>query len=214
MNKFFAMLVAMALILSVLASPVWAAGGKVRSDKAEGPAGTTGEGKVETNRGSAAGKNFQTPETLTKEEIAHIAYIREEEKLARDFYLTLYQSYETTIFASISESEQRHMDAMKRLIDKYGLEDPVEDDTVGKFTNSVFAELYKELVGRGEMNYCKALQVGIDIEILDIEDIDNALLEVEAKDVTRVFNNLLSGSYNHLNAFTSQYQANNCKPEF
>ena len=32
-----------------------------------------------------------------------------------------------------SESEQRHMDALKRRIYKYGLEDPVEDDTVGVF---------------------------------------------------------------------------------
>ena len=214
MKKYFSMLVSMALILSVLVSPVWAAGGKVRSDKAEGPAGTTGEGKVGANRGSSAGTNSQDSKTLTDEKVFHITYIREEEKLARDVYLTLYQSYEAAIFANISESEQRHMDAVKGLIDKYELTDPVINDNVGEFTNPYFSELYSKLVTRGQTSYCDALQVGIDIEVLDIEDIDNALLEVEAKDVTRVFNNLLSGSYNHLNAFTSQYQANNCKPEF
>jgi hypothetical protein len=211
MKKYFAMLVSMALILSVLVSPVWAAGGKVRSDKAEGPAGTEGGGKVQTSRGIAAGNNSQSLDTLTPLEINHITYMREEEKLARDVYLTLYELYQAPIFDNISESEQRHMDALKRLIDKHELEDPVADDAVGNFTNPVFAQLYLDLVNKGKMSYCHALQVGIDIELLDIEDIEYALPDIEARDVNRVSNNLLNGSYNHLNAFTSQYEANNCE---
>ena len=62
---------------------------------------------------------------------------------------------------------------MKRLIDKYGLEDPVTNDEIGMFTNPVFTDLYKDLVENGETSYCDALQVGIDIEVLDIEDIEN-----------------------------------------
>lgn len=140
--------------------------------------------------------------------------MREEEKLARDVYFTLYDECQASIFLNISESEQRHMDALKRLIVKYGLKDPVVKDDVGEFTNPVFSELYFELVTKRmaeEADYCDALQVGIDIEVLDIEDIELALTEVEAQDVNRVLNNLLNGSYNHLNAFTSQYKANNCE---
>jgi hypothetical protein len=204
MKKYFAMLVSLAIILSVSVSPAWSAGGKVRSDKAEGPAGITGDGKVEANRGSAAGQNILYFETLTQEEINHITYLREEEKLARDVYLTLYEVYEAPIFVNISESEKRHMDAVKGLIDEYGLEDPVEDDSIGKFTNQFFTQLYEDLVGKGEISFCEALQVGIDIEKLDIEDIEIALNDIAAQDVSRVLNNLLNGSYNHLNAFTSQ----------
>ena len=159
-------------------------------------------------KGPATGKNRQSPVTLTGEEIGHITYMREEEKLARDVYLTLYESYQVPIFDNISESEQRHMDAIKRLIDKYGLEDPVANDAVGEFTNPVFTNLYNDLVDKGEMSYCEALQVGIEIEDLDIDDIEIALKDVVAADVIRVLNNLLSGSYNHLNAFTSRYEAN------
>jgi hypothetical protein len=212
MRKYFTMLVSVVFILSVLVFPVWAAGGKVRSDKAEGPAGITGVGKVEASRGAATGENIQASETLKQGEIDHITYLREEEKLARDVYLTLYRLYEEPIFANISESEQRHMDALKRLIDKYGLEDPVVDDTVGKFTNPDFTGLYETLVGEGETSYCDALQVGIDIENLDIEDIESMLIDVETQDVNRVLNNLLNGSYNHLNAFTSRYEAAGCVP--
>jgi len=168
-------------------------------------------------KGPGAGKNGQSLGTLTDTEISHITYIREEEKLARDVYLTLYDLYQAPIFANISESEQRHMDALKNLIDKHGLIDPVADDSIGAFTNSHIDDLYDTLVKRGVMSYCYALQVGIDIEVIDIADIESALNEedeVVAKDVTRVFNNLLNGSYNHLNAFTSQYESNNCKEEF
>jgi hypothetical protein len=158
-------------------------------------------------QGPAGGKNGQSPGTLTVEEIEHITYMREEEKLARDVYLYLDRIYQAPIFGNISESEQRHMDALARLIDKYGLEDPVIDDTEGVFTNPAFTELYDYLVLRGSEGNCEALQVGIFIEVLDIDDIEYALNDVVAKDVIRVFENLLAGSENHLYAFESQLAA-------
>jgi hypothetical protein len=170
-------------------------------------------------RGPKGGKNGQSLATLTQSEIDSIIYMREEEKLARDVYQTLFDEYGTSIFENIRNSEQRHMDALKNLIIKYGLEDPVQNDTVGEFNNPVFSELYEDLVAAGTESYCGALQVGIDIEELDIADIQDALngdeviAPIEAPDVIRVLNNLLSGSWNHLNAFTSQSDANNCDVE-
>ena len=161
-------------------------------------------------QGPAAGKNGQSQGALTGDEIDQITYMREEEKLARDVYLTLSEEWEAPIFANISVSEQRHMDALLGLIDKYGLLDPVKDLGVGEFpipdtdAETDFNDLYTELVEKGKVSYCDALQVGIEIENLDITDIDLALDEVEAKDVDRVLNNLLDGSYNHLDAFESQ----------
>jgi hypothetical protein len=168
-------------------------------------------------KGPAVGKKGQSLGTLTDEEIHHITYMREEEKLARDVYLTLSEKYQAPIFENISESEQRHMDALERLIEKYGLVDPVEDYTRGVFpdpdtdTDTDFNGLYIEFVGEGEIDYCDALQVGIDIELLDIKDIDNALAEVVAKDVIRVLTNLLNGSWNHYSAFLSRYEAAGCQ---
>lgn len=217
MPKIFTVVVSLALFVGVAVSPVWAVGDKVRGDKATGPAGTTGGGEAEPNRGEAVGPNNQSLDALTDAEIGHITYIREEEKLARDVYLTLYDQYKSQIFANISESEQNHMDAIKGLIDKYGLSDPVQYNTVGMFTNQIFNELYIELVKKGRTNYCEALQVGIDIEVFDIKDIKLALEEVDADDpddvddVEKVFLNLLMGSDNHLNAFENKQEANNCE---
>jgi len=220
MTKTFAMVVSLALIVTVAVSPVWAVGDKVRGEKAAGPAGTTGGGEAEPNRGTTVGPNDQSLGVLTDEEIGHITYIREEEKLARDVYITLYEIYpEATIFQTISESEQRHMDAIKSLIEKHGLEDPVMDYEVGVFPvpetdkETNFNDLYGNLVEQGTKSYCEALKAGIFIEETDIADIEAALNHVTARDVSRVFNNLLSGSYNHWNAFTSHFVSADCPIE-
>ncbi len=144
---------------------------------------------------------------LTEAEEQHILYMREEEKLARDVYLTLYELWDAEIFANISESEQRHMDAIKRLVTMYGLEDSVVDDAVGQFTNPYFVGLYDELVLTGEISLEEALKVGVRIEELDIADLELALLETSKRTVRRVFQNLLNGSYNHLDAFQRAIEA-------
>ena len=51
MKQIFAVLVSMALFVSVAISPVWAGGDKVRGDNSAGPAGDTGGGKTQTTRG-------------------------------------------------------------------------------------------------------------------------------------------------------------------
>lgn len=138
---------------------------------------------------------------LAEAEEQHILYMREEEKLSRDVYLTLYELWGAEVFANISESEQRHMDAVKNLITRYGLVDPVVDDTVGAFSNPNFVVLYDELVAAGEGSLEEALKAGVRIEELDIADLEIALQETSMRTVQRVFQNLLNGSYNHLNAF-------------
>ncbi len=144
---------------------------------------------------------------LTEAEEDHISYMREEEKLARDVYLTLYELWDAEIFANISESEQRHMDAIKRLITRYDLVDPVVNDAIGEFANQDFAALYDELVETGEISLEEALNVGVTIEELDIADLEKAMEETSMRSVRRVFQNLLNGSYNHLDAFQRAIEA-------
>jgi len=143
---------------------------------------------------------------LTEAEEQHILYMREEEKLARDVYLTMYELWVAQIFANISESEQRHMDAIKTLITRYSLVDPVVDDAVGIFTNQDFEILYDELVADGSDSLEEALKVGVRIEELDIADLELALQEASMRTVKRIFQNLLNGSYNHLSAFETNIE--------
>ena len=213
MKKFLATFISLVFIAGLAISPVWAAGDKVRSDKAVGPAGSSGKGKVATKRGNNAGKRIKTPATLSDKEAAWIMLMRQEEKLARDVYLTLYDVFKERIFRNISRSEQRHMNAVLNLIDKFGLEDPIVHDTIGEFPDKDFQSLYESFVKEGSANLCSALQVGIELEELDIDDLDTALEELDDANtsIIRVFNNLLNGSYNHLNAFENCYKRNSCK---
>ena len=61
--------------------------------------------------------------------------------------------------------------------------------------------MYGDLVTAGMVSLPAALQVGIDIEVLDITDLDERA-EGMPSDVVRVFGNLKEGSQNHLEAFT------------
>jgi len=141
-------------------------------------------------------------EELNVSERSGLLYIREEEKLARDVYVLLCEQYALPVFKNISKSEQRHMDAVHNLLDKYSLEDPAED-VPGKFINAHLQELYDQLIIKGSGGRIDALLVGALIEETDILDIQTELDQsVDNQDIKFVYSNLLRGSKNHLKAFT------------
>lgn len=86
---------------------------------------------------------------LSQEEQTALLYLREEEKLAHDVYVTLYEKWGTRVFDNLSSSELRHMESMRSLLDSYGLADPVRNDTIGVFTDSELQALYDSLVAQG-----------------------------------------------------------------
>ncbi|SHE82981.1 hypothetical protein SAMN02745164_01222 [Marinitoga hydrogenitolerans DSM 16785] len=156
-------------------------------------------------------------ETLSSTEINSIMRMREEEKLARDVYLTLYNAWEIQIFYNIAtRAEQLHMDSVKALIDKYDLEDPVKDDTIGIFSDKEMQKLYYDLVTLGTKSEVDALKVGATIEDLDIFDLDLALKEVDNKDIILVYDALIKGSENHMRAFINTLKQYNAyyEPQF
>lgn len=141
---------------------------------------------------------------LTGSEKANILYLYEEEKLAHDIYVEMYGLYGAYIFNNISESEQRHMSALARLISKYEPDNTVLQNGPGIFINKVLQEEYDRLMEKGSLNLTCALKVGVEIEEMDISDIESMLEETDKADIKRVLFNLLDGSYNHLDAFYSQ----------
>ncbi|HPI97598.1 MAG TPA: DUF2202 domain-containing protein [Synergistales bacterium] len=143
-------------------------------------------------------------EELSEDEIQGILLIREEEKLARDVYRFLEETWNLKIFSNISRSEQTHMGEISRLIDKYGLQDPVKDDTPGVFSSPEVSRLYQELIERGKTSELEALKIGATVEELDIADIENILSKADNQDLRIVLLNLVKGSRNHLRSFTRQ----------
>ena len=74
-----------------------------------------GDGICDNTNGQAA------LDPLSDAEAATLTFMREEEKLARDVYLALYDLWSNPVFSMIASSEQKHMDAIKRQLDAYGL---------------------------------------------------------------------------------------------
>ena len=173
--------------------------------------GELGEGPTNQVRIDNPNQDTLQVRQLTDEQKEIIYEIYEEEKLARDVYRTLGDMYpEENTFANIQLSEQTHMDAVRNLCDKHGIEikldsDPGGDET-GVFTISrmqdFYATVYEDFVYPGTGSLLDALNVGIQIETMDIDDLGSALVGMP-KDVVKVFNNLISGSINHLDAFTN-----------
>jgi hypothetical protein len=147
---------------------------------------------------------------LTDDEIYRLTYVREEEKLARDVYLYLLDMWGSRIFRNISMSEQRHMDAIKTLLDRYGIPDPVGlntdppgQDLEGVFFNPELQALYTKLIQDGSASLVEALKVGVLIEVTDIADLKEGIATAMRRDITKVYTNLLQGSLNHFDAFCS-----------
>jgi hypothetical protein len=143
-------------------------------------------------------------QTLSAIEAKNLVFLREEEKLARDVYLYLFDVWGQWIFENIAASEQKHMDAVKNLLDKYNLDDPAAGNAAGVFTDPELQELYNNLINEGSESNWQALNVGATIEDMDIFDLQDFLEQTNKTDITRVFENLMKGSRNHLRAFVGQ----------
>jgi hypothetical protein len=180
-------------------SEVGTASGQPAVENGQGRRGGQGDGAGEQGVGTYLPPADSTD--LSAAEAEALQYMREEEKLAHDVYILLYQQWRLPVFQNISQSEQTHTDAVKILLDRYGLNDPASG-AVGVFTNPDLQALYTDLVARGSQSLAEALKVGAAIEELDILDLQKRLAQTDNADIQQVFNNLLQGSYNHLSAFT------------
>ena len=168
--------------------------------------GELGEGPTSQVRIDTPKQDALQVRQLTEEQKTIIYEIYEEEKLARDVYRMLGDTYpEENTFANIQLSEQTHMDAVRNLCDKYAIAINVSDKT-GDFTIPEMREFYEAVVQTfveaKEGSLLDALNVGIEIEVMDIDDLGLALVGMP-KDVVNVFNNLMSGSLNHWAAFAN-----------
>lgn len=159
---------------------------------------------VFTSTQASAAKKNSALVSLTEEEKNDLLFMREEEKLARDVYLTLFEKWGTPVFANIATSEQQHMDAMLILLNTYKVPDPAAATVVGEFVNTELQELYDALIQRGNQSVLEALKVGGIIEETDIEDINAAIETSRLAKIDSVYENLLEGSYNHLRAFAKE----------
>ena len=173
--------------------------------------------------------------TFDYNEETHLVFMREEEKLARDVYLTLADMYPTSsVFQNIAEtSEQVHTDTVKEKLDQYGVADPNPatnnlPGSIGIFTGAdygaYFTEKFNILVNWGANSELDALYAGAFIEELDMHDIvlcpkaivdaDNGVGDEECglhytdeKPIINTYESLVAGSESHLRSYVGQIEA-------
>lgn len=141
---------------------------------------------------------------LSEAEAASLAYQYSEEMVARDLYSYFATLYPDAVFKSIAASEQTHMDAVKALLDRYSVTVPTG---YGELQST-----FDALKSAGETSRQAALEVGLKVEMLDIEDIKKAIESTDNDDLKLVFANIGGASYNHLRGFSKALSANGYAP--
>jgi|GEM_PF-541165 len=144
----------------------------------------------------------ETSDTSDKESLA---FMREEEKMARDVYLLFFRNYGVNMFNNIASSEQTHMDAVLNLMNVYNVPDS-STGVEGTFNNVDLQDLYDALIAMGESSLENAYLAGALIEETDIKDLMAFEEGTVATDILNTYGNLLCGSRNHMRAFVKQYQ--------
>ncbi len=143
---------------------------------------------------------------LTTAEIDALNFMREEEKMARDVYLTLYDMWGLPIFQNIATSEQNHIDSVLTTMQKYGLPDLASGNPQGVFVDPTLQNLHDEMISQGSQSLLDALRVGAAIEEVDIIDLDARLHQTGNTDIQQTLANLRSGSENHLRSFVAMLE--------
>ncbi len=161
------------------------------------------DGDLNTSRESCKRIDFSdiNISELTQTQIGEILYMAEEEKLARDVYTNLYETWELRIFRNIAKAENKHTELVGLLVDRYSLTLPDNYDESGVYDDSTLQTMYDAFITQGALSITDALEVGVAIEQADIADLTEIIEAGVPEDLEMVYERLLNGSQRHLSAF-------------
>jgi len=155
---------------------------------------------------------------LNDEQKYALAYMWNEEKLAKDIYLALnVTTPHQTLYNIATRSETEHEAAVEALVQKYDInitnlenyeinysEEELRALAAGEYAVPEVQELYNLLYEKGTQSLQDALEVGCMVEVTDVTDLDKYIETADgAEDLVQIFTYLRSGSYNHYWAFDS-----------
>jgi hypothetical protein len=140
--------------------------------------------------------------TLTEAQEQMLAEQAELEKMAHDLYVELADQTGDHRFSRIAASETRHLQAVRTLLDRYGLDDPTDGYAAGEFASETVSKKYAAYLAEGSESQEAALEVGRTHEAEDVETLREAADAVDAPDVKRVLEHLAASSEMHLSAFS------------
>lgn len=169
------------------------AGGSVAALALNGPASPGSQARV-------AATTTRVSPTVAKD----LAFLREEERVARDLYAALSDEYDgARPFSMITLSEQRHYDMVGVLLDRYGVKDPSAGRGPGSYADPMLQQLYDSLLARGKQSLVDAYGVAVAVETRDIADLERTIAETKRADIKTVLDRLRTASQQHLRAYSA-----------
>lgn len=165
---------------------------------------------------SSEADDYDEEAELTDEQKYTLAYMWNEEKMAKDLYLALNDVWPSqTLYNIATKAETEHQKAVEGLIEAYDINITNLDDyeeayseaelrtfAAGEFGIPEVQELYDILFAKGVQSAQDALEVGCMVEVTDVNDLNEDIETARgADDLVQVFEHLRNGSYNHYWAF-------------
>ena len=139
--------------------------------------------------------------TLTSAQKTTLAGMAEEEKLAHDLYASFAGRYDEPVFERIAAAENRHLAAVRALLERYDVTDPTAGRRTGEFADPAVKADYDRLLAQGRGSEEAALKAGRTVETDDIAALTKALDGLTAPDARQVYDRLLTASQRHQDAF-------------
>lgn len=152
--------------------------------------------------GGATLASADTDAPDAKEQSA-LAFSRQEEKMAHDLYTAFGEKYDSAVWDRIANSEQRHFEAIGRLLTDFDVADPTAGDDDGTYDDKQLQKLYDGWLEDGQKSEDDAFKAAIELEKRDIADLEKQIKATDNDDIKAVYERLLAGSENHLAAFTA-----------
>ena len=133
---------------------------------------------------------------------AALRFVAEQERLAMDLFLDLYNEWGDPVLLDLHTAEQTHRDAVVWLLGKYGLPDPAGGLPSGVYDDPELQALSDDLFFIGTERFTGALTAGAILAEASIDELEYQLdVEVDTWDVEFLYDTLLLAERNHLRLF-------------
>ncbi len=129
---------------------------------------------------------------LTQKEKMSIQTMMEYEKMVRDVYAMMYQQWQTKAFENMGKKASAEMAAMKLLLERYGINNPVTDPSkAGDFQNQSLQKTFEQMVENGNKSLIDAIKTCAELEEMNLMKIENALENANSDDLKTVYSTML-----------------------
>lgn len=158
------------------------------------------QARARDGTGLAAGANQVATGALTTAQRTELARLAEEEKLNHDLYTAFAKAYGLPVFEHLAVAEANHLQALRILMDRYGVADPTAGKAAGVFASATMQAAYDRLLAQGKTGQQAALGVAQAVEKNAIARYGDALGGLNAPAAERVYSNLRAAETRHLAA--------------